>query len=192
MPESLQPEESPGLLLWRTSLRWQRQITAALKPLGLTHVQFVLLTSAWWLDRQAGLAPNQRDLADHAAIDAMMTSQVLRSLAAKDLIRRDRDTADSRALRITVTDEGAGLAVRAVQIVEAADIDFFTKAPDRPALLTALRALGASQAPRDHSAWPGGAHRRGDDLGVRSGKHIGSRPDSPSPTTQHPARRPAL
>jgi hypothetical protein len=36
---------SPGLLLWRATLRWQRRIVAALKPLGLTHVQFVLLAS---------------------------------------------------------------------------------------------------------------------------------------------------
>jgi len=142
--ESLLPDESPGLLLWRTTLLWQRRITAVLKPLGLTHVQFVVLTSAWWLDRQAGQTPSQRDLAEHAAIDTMMTSQVLRTLATRGLVRRERDASDSRALRITATDEGAELARRAVQVVEAADREFFAAAPDQTALMTALRALGVA------------------------------------------------
>jgi len=141
--ESLRPEDSPGLLLWRTTLRWQRRITAALKPLGLTHVQFVLLTSTWWLDRQAGRTPTQRDLAEHAAIDPMMTSQVVRTLASNGLVRRERDPLDSRALRITITDAGAELAVRAVRVVETVDREFFAAAPDGAALVTALGALGA-------------------------------------------------
>ena len=143
MAESLRPEDSPGLLLWRTTLRWQRRITAALKPLGLTHVQFVLLTSTWWLDREAGRTPTQRDLAEHAAIDPMMTSQVLRTLASNGLVRRERDPLDSRALRITITDAGAELAVRAVRVVETVDREFFAAAPDSAALMTALGALGA-------------------------------------------------
>ena len=36
-------EESPGFLLWRTALRWQRLVTSALRRFNLTHVQFVLL-----------------------------------------------------------------------------------------------------------------------------------------------------
>jgi DNA-binding MarR family transcriptional regulator len=143
LAESLRPEDSPGLLLWRTTLRWQRRITAALKPVGLTHVQFVLLTSTWWLDREAGRTPTQRDLAEHAAIDPMMTSQVLRTLASNGLVRRERDPLDSRALRITITDAGAELAVRAVRVVETVDREFFAAAPDSAALMAALGALGA-------------------------------------------------
>lgn len=136
------PHESPGLLLWRATLRWQRRITAELKPLGLTHVQFVLLASTWWLTTVAGETPSQRRIAEHAATDPMMTSQVLRTLAAKELIRRDPDPADSRALCVGVTGAGAKLAARAVAIVEAADREFFAAAPDRAALLGVLRALG--------------------------------------------------
>jgi hypothetical protein len=40
----LHPNDSPGLLLWHATLRWQRGIARALQPLDLTHVQFVLLT----------------------------------------------------------------------------------------------------------------------------------------------------
>src|SRR5258708_5026756 len=44
-----QPNESPGYLLWRISAAWQRRIRAALKPFGITHAQFVLLTCLVWL-----------------------------------------------------------------------------------------------------------------------------------------------
>ncbi|HEX6525653.1 MAG TPA: MarR family transcriptional regulator, partial [Streptosporangiaceae bacterium] len=116
---ALEPDESPGFLLWHVTLRWQRDMAAALAPLGLTHVQFVLLASAWWLN-SGGKHPNQLTVAGHAGTDVKMTSQVLRTLEAKGLIRREVDVADTRARRIQVTDRGAGLAIRAIAAVEAA------------------------------------------------------------------------
>jgi hypothetical protein len=62
----LTPDTSPGFLLWRLTLRWQREIAAALDPLGLTHVQFVLLATTWWLN-SAEQAPNQLAVATAAA-----------------------------------------------------------------------------------------------------------------------------
>jgi hypothetical protein len=44
-------EESPGFLLWRVSTLWRRAIEAILKPLGLTHPQFVVLATTAWLTR---------------------------------------------------------------------------------------------------------------------------------------------
>jgi DNA-binding MarR family transcriptional regulator len=139
----LHPAESPGLLLWRVTLRWQRQVTAALKPLDLTHVQFVLLASTWWLTRIAGEIPNQRAVAELAGTDPMMTSQVLRALASRGLIKRERDSDDGRAFLLGVSDDGAALASRAVRTVEAVDEAFFAAAWDRPALLSILDALAA-------------------------------------------------
>jgi len=97
----------PGLSPVAVTLRWQRVIGATLRPLGLTHVQFVLLASAWWLTRVAGEQPSQRRLAEHAATDPMMTSQVLRALEQRRLITRAADPDDSRALRLTVNEPGA-------------------------------------------------------------------------------------
>jgi hypothetical protein len=45
----LNPEDSPGFLLWHVRLRWQRDIAAALALEGLTHVQFALLATTWRL-----------------------------------------------------------------------------------------------------------------------------------------------
>ena len=141
MAESLHPSESPGLLLWRATLTWQRGITAALKPMSLTHVQFVLLTSTWWLTRVANEAPSQRRIAEHANTDPMMTSQVIRTLEGKGLLRRTPNPADSRAMLVDVTAAGADLAVQAVKVVEEADEAFFAAVADRATLVNVLRAL---------------------------------------------------
>jgi DNA-binding MarR family transcriptional regulator len=118
------PAASPGFLLWHLTLAWQRAVTAVLEPMGLTHVQFVLLASAWWLGEQ-GQVPNQLRLARHAGTDVKMTSQVLRRLEAKGLLQREVDPGDTRARRLRLTAEGRGLARRAITVVEEADARFF-------------------------------------------------------------------
>ncbi|MFE3767467.1 MarR family winged helix-turn-helix transcriptional regulator [Streptomyces sp. NPDC059104] len=125
---ALRPADSPGFLLWHATLRWQRDIAAALAPIGLTHVQFVLLACAWWLNGQ-GEHPNQLTLARQAGTDVKMTSQVLRALEQKGLVEREVDPADTRAKRLRVTEAGAELAPRAIAAVEAADAEFFRVVP---------------------------------------------------------------
>ncbi|MFJ6798788.1 MarR family winged helix-turn-helix transcriptional regulator [Streptomyces sp. NPDC091268] len=125
---ALAPGESPGFLLWHATLRWQRDISAALAPLGLTHVQFVLLACTWWLNGQGG-HPNQQALARQAGTDVKMTSQVVRTLEDKGLVAREVDPADTRAKRLRVTEAGAELAPRAIAAVEEVDARFFGAVP---------------------------------------------------------------
>jgi DNA-binding MarR family transcriptional regulator len=135
----MEPADSPGFLLWRVTLRWQRAIAATLAPYRLTHVQFVLLASAWWLGEQRE-HPNQRAIATHAGTDVKMTSEVLRSLERKGLIERETDPVDTRAKLVTVTAAGQDLAPELIAAVEATDLGFFAPAAgsDLIALLAAL------------------------------------------------------
>lgn len=112
-------------------------------PLGLTHVQFVLLACAWWLNGQ-GERPNQLTLARQAGTDVKMTSQVLRALEGKGLVEREVDPADTRAKRLRVTEAGAELAPRAMAAVERADARFFEPVP----LDDALALLGRLAHPQ--------------------------------------------
>src|SRR5207244_5965381 len=89
------PEQSPGFLLWRATLSWQRRIRLALAPHELTHVQFVLLASLWWLEDHSLEAPTQASLAEQAGTDPMMTSQVLRKLETRGLLERAADARDN-------------------------------------------------------------------------------------------------
>ena len=137
----LEPADSPGFLLWRATLRWQRVMASTLRPFGLTHVQFVLLASLWWLTEVAGEMPSQRRLADHAGSDPMMTSQVLRTLETRGLLSRAAHPTDSRARQLAVTSEGAELAARAITAVEDADRVFFAAASGRRTLTEFLQGL---------------------------------------------------
>jgi len=117
------PDYSPGFWLWHATLRWQREIAAVLAPLGLTHVQFVLLSCAWWLNDH-GQVPNQLALAPQAGTDVKMTSEVVRKLAAKGLLARETDPRDTRALRLRITPDGERVARQAIAEVERADQAF--------------------------------------------------------------------
>jgi DNA-binding MarR family transcriptional regulator len=121
--EHADADDSPGLLLWQVTNRWQALQRATLKPFALTHVQFVLLASLTWLDFDGPVT--QRRLAEHAATDPMMTSQVLRVLEQRGLVQRAPHPDDKRARALTVTPNGRALANKAVVAVEACDNAFF-------------------------------------------------------------------
>ncbi|MEU5691653.1 MarR family winged helix-turn-helix transcriptional regulator [Actinosynnema sp. NPDC020468] len=133
------PGESPGFLLWRVTLSWQRAMRNALAPHDLTHVQFVLLATLWWLHDHEG-PPSQQKLAARAGTDTMMTSQVVRKLEDRGLITRAPDPADARARLLALTTEGRTTLAGALEDVEHADATFFAGHDD---LVAGLVRLGA-------------------------------------------------
>jgi len=115
---------------------WQ----AALRPFDLTHVQFVLLASLAW--QRDGRPVSQRQLAEHARADPMMTSQVVRTLAANGLLQRQPHPTDARARALRATPAGIELANQANAAVEQVDLDYFDLlGDDRPAFTGMLVRL---------------------------------------------------
>ncbi|MFJ9605857.1 MarR family winged helix-turn-helix transcriptional regulator [Kitasatospora sp. NPDC101176] len=144
--------DSPGFWLWHATLRWQREIAAALAPFDLTHAQFVLLACAWWLNGR-GEVPNQQELARQAGTDVKMTSQLVRKLEAKGLLDRETDPQDTRARRLRITARGTELARSAVVAVEEVDAAFFGPAGraaglDGRTVTSLLRHLAGPGGPR--------------------------------------------
>jgi DNA-binding MarR family transcriptional regulator len=157
-------DDSPGLILWRVTNTWQAAVRAALRPLGLTHVQFVLLASLTWLDADGPVS--QKQLAVHAATDPMMTSQVLRTLEEHGLVVRAPHPHDRRARALTVTAAGRHLADQAVSVVEACDRAFFAPlGEDSPRLAGLLARLLTGSAGAGDPAGSGGQPVGRDDLG---------------------------
>jgi len=163
-------DESPGFLLWQVTNRWQASQRAALRPLGLTHVQFVLLASLAWLRTDGPL--NQRILSEHAGTDPMMTSQVLRSLEGRGLVERTTDPDDRRARKVAVTARGRDLANRANLVVEACDRSFFGPIGDRAPLVEQLVLLRAGPPGPDGQAPHSRPHQQRQPTG---GTHAGPR-----------------
>ena len=85
------PEASPGFLMWRAALAWQRDIAAALEPVGLTHSQFVLLACTQWLEER-GDGASQVMVATQAGMDVKTASQVLRRLEQAGLVQTARQS----------------------------------------------------------------------------------------------------
>jgi len=117
------PGKSPGFLLWKVSNAWQRRQRAALQAFDLTHSQFVLLATATWFSAKETLT--QARLAELSGVDAMTTSQVVRTLEAAQLLERRTHPNDPRAKAIVVTSAGQAKARKAIVVVEDTDAAFF-------------------------------------------------------------------
>ncbi len=117
-------EESPGFLLWRVSTLWRKAIETVLKPLGLTHPQFVILATTGWLTRM-GKRASQAEIGRQAALDPNTTSQILRGLQAKGLIERSYNI-DERSKYPILTAAGVESLSKAIPAVENADAVFFS------------------------------------------------------------------
>ncbi len=102
----------PRFLLWRVTLKWRREVAAVLRPLGLTHPQFVVPAGTGWLGRH-GSPPSRRGPAGHTGMDAMTASQVARTLETKKPIIREGDPRDTRIKRLRVTPDRGRAAPRA-------------------------------------------------------------------------------
>ncbi|MFE7624878.1 MarR family winged helix-turn-helix transcriptional regulator [Streptomyces sp. NPDC057509] len=107
---------TPGFLVWRLSMKWRVALDRALAPVGLTHAQYSLVASLLGMER-AGLRPSQRALAEHTGLEALYVSKLARGLAAAGLVERAADPSDSRAVQLSLTEEGRAAASRAVEVV---------------------------------------------------------------------------
>ena len=118
------PNEATGFLLYKAHLYWQREIKRSLQPIGLTHTQFVILANTYWLYLQNDQV-TQIEIAQRAKMDTMMTSNVIRTLEKKALVKRTEHHTDTRAKIVTLTKKGFSDLKQAVEIVENFDRDFF-------------------------------------------------------------------
>lgn len=119
------PERSPGFLLWHVSTSWRSSIENVLKPLGLTHPQFVVIATLGWLTKE-GARVTQAAVGKMSGLDPNTTSQIVKGLEKKELIKRESST-DGRAKNPSLTQKGADILARAMPMVEAADAQFFDR-----------------------------------------------------------------
>lgn len=99
-------DRSPAYQLWLVTNAWQRRVRRALEPLGLTHVQFLILASVDILSAREETV-TQAAVSRFAAIDENMTSQVIRTLEQHGLLQRNPHPSDARARSLALTGEGA-------------------------------------------------------------------------------------
>jgi MarR family transcriptional regulator, organic hydroperoxide resistance regulator len=135
-------EDSPGFLLWQTTMIWQRQIIKALAQFEISHSQFVIMATLLWF-AEHNIGPTQVAIANWSKLDKMTVSKSLKNLATQELVRRSEHLTDTRAKSVVLTDIGKELVHKLVPIVESIDAKFFGKvsASEQQSLLNILGKL---------------------------------------------------
>lgn len=93
-------------------------------PHDLTHVQFMLLMTLGFLKKD-GADVSQNDLAKFLSFDVTMTSQVLRALEKRGLLKRSQKEGDERSKFSELTDAGVTKIQGAAKDLLAAEESFF-------------------------------------------------------------------
>ena len=82
-----------------------------LEPMGLTHPQYLVMLALW----QHGPL-SVKDLSRLLQLDPGTLSPLIKRLESADLLRRNRNPQDERALAIALTDKGRALRAEAARI----------------------------------------------------------------------------
>lgn len=137
-----QPEDSPGFLLWQTTITWQRLIKKALDPYDISHAQFVILAITMWFESKNHVA-SQSLIIRQSKLDKMTVSKALKKLVTDGYVKRIEHKEDTRAKSVLLTKKGKQLAAKLIPIVEKIDEDFFgvVKKTDRLSLINVLKNL---------------------------------------------------
>jgi DNA-binding MarR family transcriptional regulator len=124
------PEDSPGFLLWQTTVVWQRQIKRALEPYDISHAQFVIMATLMWFEAHH-YDTTQISIVNWSKLDKMTVSKSLRKLVARGCVNRIEHETDTRAKSVSLTEKGKEMVHTLVPIVEGIDTTFFGKASDK-------------------------------------------------------------
>ncbi|MFH8889297.1 MarR family winged helix-turn-helix transcriptional regulator [Streptomyces sp. NPDC017949] len=118
-----------------------------LKDLGLTYPQYLVMLVLW----EHGTMP-VKQLGQHLRLDSGTLSPLLKRLEAAGLIRRERSAADERSVHAILTEEGAALRERAVEVprrIAAATRFELAEIRDLQTRLGRLTAALDAAAPQD-------------------------------------------
>lgn len=118
------PEDSPGFLLWQTTMVWQRQIKKALEVYDISHAQFVIMATLMWFEAHH-YDTTQISIVNWSKLDKMTVSKSLRKLAELEYVNRIEHETDTRAKSVYLTKKGKQMARILVPMIEKFDSVFF-------------------------------------------------------------------
>lgn len=98
-----------------------KHLGSRLAPFGLTPSQYGVLNCLWSKE-----AETPKQLGERLRIEASSISSILDRMQANELIERNIDPNDRRAIRIDVTDKGMALQEEITKIVDEVNQDFLS------------------------------------------------------------------
>ncbi|MDR2621844.1 MAG: MarR family transcriptional regulator [Dysgonamonadaceae bacterium] len=119
-------EEDTGFLMLQISRLWEEYHDRVMKKYyNITHMQYAVLASVYWLVLHEKREVTQTILAKHTKIDPMTISQVFKVLEKKGYIYRKTHSTDVRAKSVNLTPEGKEMMNKAVGTIYNVDSKFF-------------------------------------------------------------------
>lgn len=119
-------EDNSGFLLWQITSLWQQEQKKILQnEYNISHSQYVILASTYWLtlnDEEV----TQIKLSHHTKMEPMTVSQILKGLQKIGYISRRAHSEDTRAKSVFLTAEGKELMKDAIKSIESIDAKFFS------------------------------------------------------------------
>jgi DNA-binding MarR family transcriptional regulator len=104
--------------------KWHTIIRNELRKIGITHPQFVVMTTLNYLSQSEEFV-TQASLAHMADMDVMSVSQIVRGLEAKGYLVRTNHPRDSRASAVRLSAKGQKAIKLSLPVVEKIDDVFF-------------------------------------------------------------------
>jgi MarR family transcriptional regulator, organic hydroperoxide resistance regulator len=124
MFKNAEPSQSIGLQFWSVYSKWQLSVIACLKPLNITHTQFVVLTAILWLEEQHQIV-TQASVVAITGIDKMTLSKSLKNLVFQGFVVKSKNESDSRSFILRLSYDGELLTKKALFLIEKLDEEFF-------------------------------------------------------------------
>jgi MarR family transcriptional regulator, organic hydroperoxide resistance regulator len=100
--------------IYSASHAFNRVYQPLLKDVGLTYLQFIAMILLWEQDNQT-----VGELGEKLLLQSNTLTPMLKRLETLGYVRRSRDSADERQVRISVTEAGRKLHLRASDIVRS-------------------------------------------------------------------------
>lgn len=106
--------------VYSANLAYGRAYKPILEALGLTYTQFITIVALWEEDDQT-----VSSLGDKLFLESNTLTPILKKLEAMGYLRRQRDPADERQVRIKLTEAGRGLREKRLgaSLVAASGLD---------------------------------------------------------------------
>src|SRR6267378_2794021 len=90
--------------IYSANLAYGRAYKPILEELGLTYTQYIAIVALWEEDNQ-----NVSGLGEKLFLESNTLTPILKKLESMGYLRRQRDPADERQVRVSLTDEGRRL-----------------------------------------------------------------------------------
>jgi DNA-binding MarR family transcriptional regulator len=135
-----------GFALAHAAQVWRARLGDELADLSVTAPQFLVLSALLYLETRGRDAPTQREIGERTGTDPNTTSQIVRGIERRGLVRREPHARDSRALALSLTPAGLALARECTARARALNDSFF--ADTDPALYETLMGLAARGSER--------------------------------------------